>query len=156
MPAVVLPKIKEPWQNFRFLLPLFCALLKLSREKVHQVGYQYHKGTSSSKKRLHRDSKQQTSKWLKISEDVWLSPHHCLQKNWFSWNFCCSIVIWRSICRSLYTDEKYLQCSFFLLNFNLIFNVFFQLRYMSAFLGRAYPGRVVTKPGLWIGLYGLD
>lgn len=44
-------------------------LLELSREKVHQEGYQYRKGTSRSK-RLHYDSKQGTSKRPKISEDV--------------------------------------------------------------------------------------
>lgn len=44
-------------------------LLELSREKVHQEGYQYRKGTSRSK-RLHYDSQQGTSKRPKITEDV--------------------------------------------------------------------------------------
>ena len=48
-------------------------LLELSRERVHEQGYQYRKGVSRSK-RLQEDSKQpQTPKRAKVSEDVRLT-----------------------------------------------------------------------------------
>lgn len=45
-------------------------LLKLSREKVHEEGYEYKKGTSRSKMIVGERDVQTTPKWLKISEDV--------------------------------------------------------------------------------------